>query len=521
MRKVSVSVALGLCAVSAALLGGAGLVACSSLSRSGDDGGSFAPEDSSGERPPPEGSWGNGAGGGAGAPSDEAQPDPPPEPGEEDAGAAPAFTCEGLDESQPVVLYLSADDSNSMSSPVHARELLRAGMAPWPSSLRTYEFLNYYRIAYAPPEEGEIRVEPQIEAGDEAGTYTLQIGVRSVDPPSPRRPIAITFVLDTSGSMAGEPMEREKATVRAVAASLSEGDVVNMVTWNTTNSVVLSGHVVNGPDDPTLLAAAESLSADGGTDLESGLKVGYALAEEHYAEGRINRVILVSDGGANVGVTSADLIALHAEDADKEAIYLVGVGTGPAVSYNDALMDVVTDKGRGAYVYLDDVDEAFHMFRDRFDEVMEVAARGVQVELTLPWYFKMEKYFGEEYSTNAEEIEPQHLAPGDAMIFNQLVRGCDAGVIKDEDTLTVRARWQAPFTYEPKEVTREVTLAELTGGSKEQLVKGKAIVAYAEALKAGTSEALRAARERVIAANPGGDPELDEIAELIALHPSY
>ncbi|WP_437763218.1 hypothetical protein WMF27_42190 [Sorangium sp. So ce281] len=90
-----------------------------------------------------------------------------------------------------------------------------------------------------------------------------------------------------------------------------------------------------------------------------------------------------------------------------------------------------------------------------------------------------------------------------------------------EDTLTVRARWQTPLTHEAKEASREATLAELAAGSKEQLVKGKAIVAYAEALKAGTSEALHAAREQVIAANPGGDPELDEIAELIPLHPLY
>ncbi|XXX81819.1 VWA domain-containing protein [Sorangium sp. So ce134] len=527
--------------MSAALLAGAGVAACSAGDAADQPGGFVASEGPSPEPPrdhsvPSSGagtSVGAGAGpgvgtstgaggGGGGAPVDGAQAEPPPEPlPGEDAGAPPAFTCEGLDSSKPVVLYVSADDSNSMSSPVHVRELLRAGFAPEPWHVRTYEFLNYYRIDYEAPDEGELRVEPQIEPGEEAGTYTLQIGVRAFDPPAPRRPIAVTFVLDTSGSMEGDPMEREKATVRAVAASLSEGDVVNMVTWNTTNSVILSGHVVSGPDDPALLEAADALSASGGTDLENGLRVGYQLAQEHYEEGRINRVILISDGRANVGVTSADLIALHAEDADREAIYLVGVGTGPALGYNDGLMDTVTDEGRGAYVYLDDVDEAFHMFRDRFDEVMEVAARGVQVELTLPWYFKMEKFYGEEYSTDPDEVEPQHLAPGDAMIFNQLVRGCDPGVIQDADPLTVRARWQTPLTHEPKEASREATLAELVAGSKAQLVKGKAIVAYAEALKSGSSEALRAAREQALAANPGGDAELDEIAELIALHPMY
>src|SRR5262245_13081268 len=61
-----------------------------------------------------------------------------------DAGTDAAFLCSGLDQTKPVVLYLSADDSNSMASPVLARELLEAGQAPSLESIRTYEFLNYY-----------------------------------------------------------------------------------------------------------------------------------------------------------------------------------------------------------------------------------------------------------------------------------------------------------------------------------------------------------------------------------------
>jgi Ca-activated chloride channel homolog len=294
-----------------------------------------------------------------------------------------------------------------------------------------------------------------------------------------------------------------------------------MVTWNTANSVVLSGHRVTRPNDPEVISRADALEADGGTDLDAGLIAGYELAQRHYGPDRINRVVLISDGGANVGVTDEELIALHSEDADREGVYLVGVGTGPAAGYNDYLMDVVTDKGRGAYVYLDSEDEAYRLLGERFDEVMEVAARGVQVELTLPWYFKIDKFYGEEYSTDAREVEPQHLAPGDAMIFNQIVKACDPGVVRDSDTVKVTARWQTPLTYLPQETSVEVTVANLLAASKEQLTKGKAIVAYAEALKLGTREALEDARAKVVAANAGGDPELDEIAALLERHPSF
>ena len=60
----------------------------------------------------------------------------------------------------------------------------------------------------------------------------------------------------------------------------------------------------------------------------------------------------------------------------------------------------------------------------RFDEVMEVAARAVQVEVTLPWYFQMKKFYGEEWSEDPEEVEPQHLAPGDATLILQTLKAC-------------------------------------------------------------------------------------------------
>ena len=317
-------------------------------------------------------------------------------------------------------------------------------------------------------------------------------------------------------------MDREKAAVLALAGSLADGDIVNMVSWNTQNQVILDGYQVSGPNDATLLQAANALSSNGGTDLHSGLVAGYDLAMQHYGDKRLNRVVLISDGGANVGVTDEDLIAANSLDGDKEGIYLVGVGTGPADYYNDLLMDVVTDKGRGAYVYLDEPEEATAMFADRFDETMEVAARGVQVELTLPWYFQMFKFYGEEYSSNAAEIEPQHLAPGDAMVFDQVLKACDPSVINTSDVVGIRVTWESPLSYIKHETTLQMTVAELLAVDKSALRKGMAIVAYAEALKTGDHDQLNAAHAQIIAANPSGtDVELNEIADLIKLHLAF
>jgi len=503
---------------------GAGLVACSALETSAGDG---VVGNSSGNGGGTTGVGGfSGTGGsGGGFSGEEPLPQPPPvaPPPPDDAGVdAQPLACDALDQENPVILYLSADDSNSMASPVHVRELIKLGVTPLANEIRTYEFLNYYRVEYPAPPSGKLNIFPELAATGVAGDFDFQIAVRSFDAIKPRRPMTVTFVLDTSGSMGGVGIERERAAVKAIAASLAEGDTVNMVTWNTANNVEMSGHTVTGPNDPTVLAKANALSASGGTDLHSGLVAGYAQAEQYNMPGRMNRVILISDGGANVGQTDADFIGSKSQDADKEGIYLVGVGTGPAISYADKLMDIVTDKGRGAYVYLDDPAEASRIFVDRFDETMEIAARGVQVELTIPWYFRIEKFHGEEYSTDPKEVEPQHLAPGDAMIFNQVLRACDPSVVVDSDPITVRARWKTPLTYVAQETEITMTVGDLLAAQKVGLTKAKAIVAYAEALKAPTKMALDEARAMAIAANVSGtDPELLEIVGLIEKHPQY
>jgi Ca-activated chloride channel family protein len=285
----------------------------------------------------------------------------------------------------------------------------------------------------------------------------------------------------------------------------------------------LSGHVAVGPDDPAVLGVANALMAGGATDLHAGLTTGYQLAEDHYRPEGINRVVLVSDGLANVGVTDEHFIAEKAEDENREGIYLVGVGVG--YGYNDTLMNTVTDAGNGAYVFIDTTDEAHKMFGGRFDEVMEVSARSLQLKVTMPWYFSMLQFHGEQYGTDPKKVKPQHLAPGDAMVFHQVLRACDASQLDPADNLSFSASWVEPVTFIDRTATVETTLGELLAGADDQLARGRAIVAYAEALKAipylshpARLVAIDDALALVAAANDSSDPELTEIAQLLAAY---
>ena len=405
--------------------------------------------------------------------------DTPPEDWEDEQ------ICDDIPE-EPTTLYLSADDSNSMAAPALARQLIGQGTAIR-GGMRPYEFLNYYDFYYPPAAPGHLRIDPQVsDNGD--GTYTLLIGVAAPSTSDvERRPRTLTFSVDTSGSMSGHALDTARTAMVQMAHNLQPGDTVSILGWDTSVVAHLEHEVVSGPDDPDVLDAIHALQSGGSTDLHGGLVRAYQVAEAAYDEQNLNRVILISDGGANVGVTDEQLIASHSDDADAEGIYLVGIGIDDyAYDYSDDLMDAVTDAGKGAYVYLDDEDEAAVLFGDdqRFLSVMEIAARAVQVEMILPAGFVMEEFHGEEYSEDPDEVEPQHLSPGDAMLLHQVLADCTPEEGDTSDTFEFTVTWTDPVTREARVDTLSATLTEMIDAAGPQLRKSDVVVDYAQSLVA-------------------------------------
>jgi Ca-activated chloride channel family protein len=296
-----------------------------------------------------------------------------------------------------------------------------------------------------------------------------------------------------------------------------------MVTWDTDNAIILAGYEVGGPNDSFLLDKINAIQAGGGTNLHGGLVAGYDLAMQSYDSQRINRIVLISDGGANAGVTDIELIAEHAGGQNEDGVYMVGAGVGSGGTYHDHLMDEVTDAGKGASVFIADAAEAWKVFHDDFVNTFAVSARDVQVELTLPPGFAFLSFSGEEYSPDPSEVEPQHLAPNDTMVFHQRIEACAPEIVDEASELTVTVRYKDTILFLPRQISDGYTFGELLGGDHTQLLKGAAILAYTDALKAEkhaapeAGAALEAAFEGLAAAEAAlpGDADLAEIRQVL------
>jgi Ca-activated chloride channel family protein len=275
-----------------------------------------------------------------------------------------------------------------------------------------------------------------------------------------------------------------KKICREIAAELRKGDRLSIVTFHTDVTVLLDSYEIASDGDDSWLELTEPLGTDWGTDLHDALVEGYALARKNVIVGGLNRVVMVSDAEASVGITNPEVIAEAAEEGEGDAIYLVGVGVGEFSHYNDELMDTVTDLGKGAFLFIDSEEEAAKMFSgERFLANMEVVALDVRVELTLPPYFDMEEFFGEGHSESPEEVEPQHLAPNDAMVFHQLVKTTHPDQTLPADSIDVKVTFTDAITGDDEEETTSKTIDDLLDSQGRQLRKGSAIVAYVQTLR--------------------------------------
>src|SRR5206468_3930146 len=130
-----------------------------------------------------------------------------------------------------------------------------------------------------------------------------------------------------------------------------------------------------------IVGAIEQLQPGGSTNAAAGLRLGYRMAHDALLEGGVNRVVLLSDGVANVGLTDADAILRQVAADARAGINLVSVGVGVG-NYNDVLMERLADDGDGFYSYLNDPSDAEYLFARDLTGTLVTVAEEARVQVS-------------------------------------------------------------------------------------------------------------------------------------------
>ncbi|MXY99707.1 DUF3520 domain-containing protein [Candidatus Poribacteria bacterium] len=263
------------------------------------------------------------------------------------------------------------------------RRYLRDGYLPPTEAVRVEEFVNAFDYNYVPPSADAFAVHIEgapSRFGEGKRLQMLRIGIQGrVIPDENRKDAMLTFVIDVSGSMAMENrLELVKRALTILVAQLRPGDEVAIVVYGTNARTVLPHTGIENSEE--ILAAIHSLTPEGVTNAEEGLRLGYTHALRNAKTGNINRVILCSDGVANVGETGPDAILKTIRSHVEEGITLTTVGFGMG-NYNDVLMEQLANKGNGSYAYVDTLNEAKRIFVENLTGTLQLIAKDAKVQV--------------------------------------------------------------------------------------------------------------------------------------------
>jgi len=262
------------------------------------------------------------------------------------------------------------------------RKKILAGDEVPPDAVRVEELLNYFHYSDAPPDgDAPLAIHTELAPSPwRRGAHLLRVALKGrVVPAAERKKAHLVFLVDVSGSMSDpDKLPLVKQSLRVLVDSLRPDDTVSLVTYAGATRVVLEP---TGLDHRSqILEAIAELDAGGSTAMASGIDLAYQQAARTLSPDSISRVILLTDGDANVGPSSFEEILSIIAGRAREGVTLSAIGVGMG-NYKDSLLEQLADKGDGNYHYVDGLAEARRLFQEQLGGTVEVIARDAKVQV--------------------------------------------------------------------------------------------------------------------------------------------
>ena len=261
-----------------------------------------------------------------------------------------------------------------------ARRYIQSGSRPPPDSIRTEEFVNFFEYDDAPPASRPFAIHVQGAPAPFGEGLLMRIGIKGKRLGRDDQKISVlTFVVDTSGSMDTEDrLGLVKTSLRLLIGELAPADRVALVQVDSDARLILEHTPVE--QAAVILDAIDGLQCSGSTHLAAGIELGYDVATAGFVGGAVNRVLILSDGAANLGSADPDEILARVAAARKQGIVssVFGFGLG---TYNDAMLETLANRGDGAYHFIDTTNEAQRVFVDDLSAALHVIARDVKIQV--------------------------------------------------------------------------------------------------------------------------------------------
>ncbi len=194
-----------------------------------------------------------------------------------------------------------------------------------------------------------------------------------------RTPVNLALVLDRSGSMAGQKLDQCRRAARALVQQLDESDRLALITFGSDVRVLVPSLQATFSARERMLATIDQIESMGGTNMSGGLEAGLAEAAPYRSAYNVTRLVLLSDGQANEGVSDPAGLSAIARRMGTMGVTLSTVGVG--LDFNERTMAALAEYGGGRYSFLADVSQLESLFAGELQQALSTVA--LQPRLTI------------------------------------------------------------------------------------------------------------------------------------------
>jgi Ca-activated chloride channel family protein len=238
----------------------------------------------------------------------------------------------------------------------------------------------------APAADLTLRVAPERDVIYNSGSreVVVQIDLDGRRPEHGKRaPMNLAVVLDRSGSMQGAKIEKARQAACVAVDSLADNDFFSLVTFDNATDVLIAPERVGGSRNrDELKSRIDRIRPGGGTAIHAGVTLGAQQVRRNLAREFVNRVILLSDGIANVGPSRTSDLADLGRELRRDGLAVTTIGLGD--DYNEDLMTALAEASNANYYYVRDAEKLPGIFAEELGGARSLVARSVTIRIRVP-----------------------------------------------------------------------------------------------------------------------------------------
>ncbi len=299
-----------------------------------------------------------------------------------------------------------------------------------------------------------------------------------------RAPLNVAIVLDRSGSMQGDKINQARNAAISALELLKPNDIISIVAYDTEVSVLVPATKLT--DKESIISVIKNIQASGNTALFGGVSKGAAEVRKFMDEKHVNRIILLSDGLANVGPSAPGELGALGTSLKKENISVSTLGLG--LGYNEDLMVQLAGQSGGNHMFIEDATELADVFRREFSDALSVVAQEIDVKIQIPEGIRPVRVLG-----NAADINGQTVISRLTQIYSEQQKHV---VIEVEIPASMAVEATESADAKPLTVaTVEVSYRNMSNAQQEQL-SGTVAVSFSS-----STEKVQASRDKSVMAD--------------------